>query len=81
MADWQVQEAKAELSALLSAAQDAPQIITRHGQPFAVVLSYAQYDSLRKRESRQPLFSFLRSWPSFEVPLRDKTDHGRDVDL
>lgn len=81
MSEWQVQEAKAELSALIQAAQTAPQIITRHGQPVAVVLSYAQYDLVRQREGRESLFSFLRGWPDFEVPARDRTDYGRDVTL
>jgi prevent-host-death family protein len=79
--EWQVQEAKAELSAVIKAAQKEPQVITRHGEPVAVVLSYAQYDGLRSREMRPRLFDFLRTWPEFEVPERDRTDFGRDVTL
>jgi prevent-host-death family protein len=79
---WQVQEAKAELSALIKAAQELPQIITRHGEPVAVVLSYVKYDRLRRNEAaRQPLFSFLRSWPEFEIPERDHADFERDLKL
>lgn len=80
--EWQVQEAKAELSALIKAAQEVPQIITRHGEPVAVVLSHAKYDQLRQNEGvRQSLFSFLRSWPEFEIPERDRSDFERDVNL
>ncbi len=79
MTDWQVQKAKSELSAVLKAAQEGPQVITRHGEPVAVVLSYVEYEALRLRDGRQPLLSFLRSWPEFEVPRRDETDYGRDI--
>ncbi len=80
-AEWQVQEAKAELSAVIKAAQKEPQVITRHGKPVAVVLSYEQYDSLRQLKARPRLFDFLRTWPEFEIPERDQTDFGRDVIL
>jgi prevent-host-death family protein len=78
---WQVQEAKAELSALLKAAQESPQIITRHGEPVAVVLSHDEYDKLRRRQNSRPLLSLLRSWPEFEIPERDRSDIGRDIPL
>jgi prevent-host-death family protein len=78
---WQVQEAKAELSALIKAAQVSPQIITRHGEPIAVVISHAEYDKLRRRQNSQPLLSLLRSWPEFEIPERDRTDTGRNIPL
>lgn len=81
MRQWQVQEAKAELSAVINAAQTSPQVITRHGEPLAVVLSYVQFEDLQRREGRPPLFSFLRTWPGFAAPERDATDYGRDVNL
>jgi prevent-host-death family protein len=65
---WQVEEAGAELSAVIEAAKIAPQIITRYGTPVAVVLSCAEYDRLRRRDEREPLISFFRSWPDFEIP-------------
>jgi prevent-host-death family protein len=79
--EWQIQKAKAELSALIKAAQEAPQVITRHGEPVAVVLSYSKYGEYQHQNGRQSLFSLLRSWPEFEVPERDHTDLGRDVTL
>lgn len=79
---WQIQEAKAEFTALIKAAQGAPQLITRHGEPVAVVLSCPQYELLRQKEApRQSLFSLLRGWPEFEIPERDHSDSGRDVNL
>lgn len=79
--DWQVQEAKAELSALLQAAQASPQVITRHGSPFAVVLSYTDYQRLKGHASRPRLVDFFRAWPELEISERDATDFGRDVSL
>jgi prevent-host-death family protein len=67
---WQVQEAKAEFSALVAAAQTEPQIITRHGAPYAVVLSVATYDELSRKHTRPPLLSLLRDLPAFDVPAR-----------
>ncbi len=78
---WQVQEAKSELSAVLEAAKVAPQIITRYGTPVAVVLSCAEYDRLRVRDEREPLISFFRSWPDFEIPARDPSDFGRNFEF
>lgn len=80
--EWQVQKAKAEFSAVIKAAQETPQIITRHGERVAVVLAYASYEQIRRRHNARPsLFSLLRSWPEFEMPERDHSDIGRDVTL
>ena len=40
---WQVQEAKAKLSALVQAADRKPQVITVNGRPKVVVLSYRHF--------------------------------------
>jgi prevent-host-death family protein len=81
MTDWQIQKAKAKLSEVLSAAQDEPQIITRHGAPVAAVVSYEEYLALRQSADRPTLVSFLRSWPvPFDVPPRDKS-LPRDIEL
>jgi prevent-host-death family protein len=76
---WQVQEAKAELSALIKAAQAGPQIITRHGTAVAVLLSYTEYQQLQGRNERPSLLDFFRTWPELEVPQRDRSDFGRTV--
>lgn len=48
---WQLQEAKARLSQLVEQAQQGPpQIITRRGEPAAVVLSPAAYESMCCRQ-------------------------------
>jgi prevent-host-death family protein len=78
---WPVQQARSELSAVIEATKVAPQIITRYGCPVAVVLSCAEYDRLRRRDERESLLSFFRSWPHFETPARDALDFGRDVEI
>lgn len=45
---WPLQTAKDQFSRLVKAAGDAPQTVTVHGKPAAIVLSPAEYDRLRK---------------------------------
>lgn len=61
---WQLQEAKQRLSELLREAQThGPQIITRHGEDAAVVLSLADFSRLR---GEPDLKEFLASAPDFQ---------------
>lgn len=65
---WQVQEAKAELSALVRAASTAgPQTITSRGRPVAVVVSVEDYDRLRG--PRLSLAEFMARAPLVGVEL------------
>lgn len=69
--NWQVQEAKQRLSELLAAARTNPQTITRHGRPYAVVLSVEEYDRLLGRDAFK---EFLRSAPDLDdLPPRDRS--------
>lgn len=43
---WQLQKAKAQLSALVWAAQSMPQIITRHGRPRVAMVSYPLFRAM-----------------------------------
>jgi prevent-host-death family protein len=64
---WQLPDAKAELSAVIKAAAEAPQIITVEGEETAVVLSMHKY---RQLELRQPsLVEAFRNSPYPEVEL------------
>jgi prevent-host-death family protein len=81
---WQVQEAKADLSALIRAVEEeGPQTITRHGRTVAVVLSVSEYQRLLRRSQarRGSLLEFFAAWPSLEIPERDHTDVGREVSI
>jgi prevent-host-death family protein len=44
---WQVQEAKQRFSEVLRAAEDEPQIVTKHGEEVAVIIDIAEYRRLR----------------------------------
>jgi prevent-host-death family protein len=69
---WQLQEAKNKLSQVVDeAVAHGPQIITRHGQETAVVLSMNEYERLVK--GRKSLREALSGAPG-ELPVqRDKT--------
>ncbi len=75
---WQVQEAKQRLSELLASASEEPQVITRHGKRYAVVLSARDYDRL---SGRSDFKEFLRTAPPLdELPTRARSV-AREVDL
>lgn len=78
---WQLHEAKAGLSALVRAAEVAPQTITVHRRRAAVVLSPEEYDRLTR--PRKPLAEFMAGSPLVGVDLDLERDRSlpRDVDL
>lgn len=84
---WQVQEAKAHLTDLIRKANDdGPQSITRFGEPVAVVVSEKQYRRLAAHKPPEPLVEFFRArfgdeLADFELPERDPSNTGRDVDF
>lgn len=68
---WQVQEAKQRLSELLASAVDEPQVITRHGRRYAVVVSAEEYDRLLGRDDFK---DFLANAPEIDqLPPRDSS--------
>lgn len=80
MREIQLTQAKATLSAVIEGAKRGePAVITRHGKPEAVVVSYAEWERL----SRVPSFARLLMSAPFEpgdIAPRE-TDGLRDVDL
>ena len=76
---WQIQEAKNKLSDLVKQAQDnGPQIITRHGEEVAVVLSMEDYSRLVKPKT--DLVEFFQSSPFVGVELDLTRDNSLDRD-
>ncbi len=71
---WQFQDAKNRFSRLVKeAAQNGPQIVTRHGEKLVVVISFEEYEQLTK--PRTDLVTFLRNSPLANLKLdvvRDK---------
>jgi antitoxin Phd len=81
MAIWQVQEAKTRLSEVIDEAnKKGPQIITRHGEERAVVLSIRDYRALvaHKPDLRQYLLGGPKV-DSFEIER--ERDTGREISL
>jgi prevent-host-death family protein len=70
---WQLQEAKSRLSEVIKLAALAPQTVTLHGVPVAVIVSMDKYEQLNK--PKKSLLEFLRSAPfsldELEIPERE----------
>jgi prevent-host-death family protein len=78
---WQLQEAKQRFSELVRRAEaDGPQVVTRHGEEIAVVLSMSEY---RRVSDPGPGFkAFLTSGPDLDGLVLDRSaDRARPVDL
>jgi prevent-host-death family protein len=80
---WQLQEAKSKFSQLVrQALSEGPQIVTRHGEEVAVVLSIDDYRRLS--EPRPSLLELLLDSPlrgsGLEIE-RDQEDYGREAAL
>ena len=88
MANWQVNAARSHLRDVLDQAEtQGPQIITHHGKERSVVLSIAEYLSLKKTpaptaEAKLDFISFLLSEPKFDdFEIEREDDTGREIAL
>lgn len=81
MKTWQVQQAKTHLSELIEQAQtEGPQLITRHGNEQAVVLSIEEYKRLVAH--KPDLKKHLLGGPKVDdFTIKRKRDFGRKVEL
>ena len=62
MRQWQVQDAKARFSEMLDASlEEGPQLVSRRGEPKAVLISVDEWERLQKRTKPS-----LRDIPDFE---------------
>lgn len=70
---WQIQDAKNKLSeVIVRALKQGPQLITRHGEKTVVVISYAEFEKLRKSQGK--LSEFFSASPLAGIDLkRDKS--------
>ncbi len=75
MRRWQLQEAKARLSAVVKSSLDTgPQEISVRGEPAVVVVARAEYDRLKRRK---PSFvELLRRSPLVGVDLEIERDRA-----
>jgi prevent-host-death family protein len=78
---WQLQEAKQRFSELVRHARaDGPQVVTRHGEEVAVVVSIEEY---RRLTDELPSFKdFLLAAPDLDVLDMDRSpERARVVEL
>ncbi len=70
---WQIQEAKNKLSEVVAGAlEEGPQILTRRGVEVAVVLSFSEYQEMKKKQSS--LLELFQRSPLAELDLeRDRS--------
>jgi antitoxin Phd len=78
---WQIQEAKNKLSEVIARAQkQGPQLITRHGEKTAVVISFNDYEKMRKSQGK--LSEFFGASPLAGVDLtRNKSLPREGIEL
>jgi antitoxin Phd len=50
---WSIQDAKNRFSAVVEAARQEPQMVTKHGKPAVVVVDAEEYERLRRLERLQ----------------------------
>jgi prevent-host-death family protein len=80
---WQIQDAKNKLSEVITRAlTQGPQVITKHGEKTVVVVSYTEYEKLRKSQGK--LSDFFRQSPLAGSDLdlsRDKSLPREGIEL
>ena len=82
MISHQLQTAKQRFSYVADkAAKGDPQLVTKHGKPFVVIVRAA--DWYEKKVSEKPLWEVLRSCPTdlAELEIRRSKELPRDIEL
>ena len=81
--EWQLQEAKNNLSQLIKAAtKGEPQVVTVHGKPTAVVVSADEFARLTRPQRGKLSSALLRPDTAGEdLDFTRSRDTGRDVEL
>jgi prevent-host-death family protein len=77
---WQLQEAKQRFSELIRSVEaEGPQVVTRHGEDVAVVISIAEYRHLR--HEGENFKAFLQSAPDLDLEISRPVLPARLVSL
>ncbi|HAJ80087.1 MAG TPA: type II toxin-antitoxin system prevent-host-death family antitoxin [Fibrobacteres bacterium] len=77
---WKLQDAKNKFSEVINNAEtDGPQEITRHGKKTAVVLSFGEYQKLKKKQGG--LLEFFNKSPLKGLNIERVKDYPREVSL
>jgi antitoxin Phd len=80
---WQIQDAKNKLSEVITCAiKQGPQLITKHGEKTAVVISYTEYEKLRKSQGKLSEFFSTSPLAGIDINLtRNKSLPRKSVSL
>ena len=80
---WQIQEAKNNFSEVVTLAnKQGPQLITKHGEKAAVVISYFEYEKLRKSQGKLSEFFSASPLAGMQLDLkRSKSLPRRGITL
>ncbi len=78
---WSVQDAKNRFSEVVAAARGAPQTVTKHGKPAAVVIDVAEYERLRglERAKAPSLAELLLEMPRDDGEFPRQKVRARDL--
>lgn len=81
MASWQLQEAKQRFSEVVKRTADEPQVVTRHGEEVAVMLSMDDYRRLRAPEKDFKQHLLAPPYADVDLPVDRSPDPAPVVDL
>lgn len=80
--EWQLQEAKGNLSQLIKrAASGDAQVVTVHGKPTAVVVSAEEYARLTRRQGKLSSALLRPDLAAEDLDISRSPDTGRDIEL
>jgi antitoxin Phd len=73
MRQWPVQDAKARFSEMLEASvEEGPQLVSKRGQPQAVLVSVDEWEDLQKRARPTLKELLLAPEPRFDLEIPDR---------
>ncbi|SMF71098.1 prevent-host-death family protein [Xaviernesmea oryzae] len=73
MRQWPVQDAKARFSEMLDASlEEGPQLVSKRGEPKAVLVSLDEWESLKKRAKPDLKELLLGPGPRFDLELPER---------
>ena len=80
--EWQLQEAKGNLSQLIKrAAGGDAQVVTVHGKPTAVVVSAEEYARLTRRRGKLSTALLRPDLAAQDLGISRSRDTGRNIEL
>lgn len=75
--EFTIAEAKKEFSRILRETKEGPVVITRRGEPEAVVLAYADYEALRRLQAYQQILGLSRELRETGLPAAELYEASR----